>query len=186
MARRPSSLPASFAILLMGALLGASMLSWTLFVRPVEVQLPADVPVSTAQPPQLQGSGPNQMAVAERSMFMEALERPLFSKTRRPPSAKSAPQLAAAEPSPDGLSVSGVTIIGRHSRAFILSSDAPKGAWVSEGSMVAGWRLTAISPTGIRLEAQGRSAKLTLYKSSAHATPAASLASTSRTATTAP
>lgn len=186
MARRPSSFPASFAVLLAGALMGGSMLSWTLFARPIEVQLPLAEPPSSKAQPQTAGSAPRELAFAARNSFLEALERPLFSKTRRPSGAKVVPELAVAELSPDGLSISGITIIRGHARAFILSSESPKGVWFSEGSTVAGWRLTAISPTGIRLEAQGRSAKLELYKVSVHAKSLASNATKASPARTAP
>ena len=168
MARRPSSLPASFAVLLVGALLGGSMLSWTLFVRPIEVRLPADEAPPLKVQPQMASGLPVALAFAVRNTLLEALERPLFSKTRRPPGAMAVPERAIAGLAPDGLSVSGITIILGHARAFILSSEAPKGAWVSEGSTVAGWRLTAISPTDVRLESKGQSAKLNLYKVFVH------------------
>ena len=178
MAKRPSSWPASFAILLAGALAGGGMVSWSLFERPISVQLPDRLAPASATQLEAAGKTAEPLLFPARETFGEALERPLFIQTRRQPSTKPVAAEVAAL-TPDGIHISGINIIRGRARAFIVSSEAPKGAWLAEGSTVAGWRLAAISSNSVRLEAQGRSAKLDLYKA---VTPANSVASAARKA----
>jgi hypothetical protein len=98
------------------------------------------------------------------------VERPLFSRSRRPFVApppdvtEPAPQIAepvqvAAEPQ---FTLQGVYIQGSVRRALILLAQS-QAQWQSVGDDVLGWNITEIGPNEITLEARGQSRRLKLY-----------------------
>ena len=116
-----------------------------------------------------EGSGETNLHAIARN-FEDIVERPLFSRSRRPfvpPPAEvtetfpeiSEPAQAVAEPQ---LSLKGVYIQGGVRRALILSTESP-AQWQSVGDDVSGWNITEIGANEITLEAQGQTRRLKLY-----------------------
>jgi hypothetical protein len=102
--------------------------------------------------------------------FNDIVERPLFSRSRRPfvlpppeviaPAPEiSEPVQVAAEPQ---LTLQGVYIQGQVRRALILSTESP-AQWQGVGDDISGWNITEIGANGITLEAQGQTRLLKLY-----------------------
>jgi hypothetical protein len=171
MAQQPSTLPASLAILLAAALVGGAMFSWTLYVAPIVMPKPGILDQRGGQAALSLGDAAAEAQTADRSTYQEALDRPLFAKDRRPPSAvvPTAPTVATVPDAPevalsmDGIRIQGVAIGNGKARAFIVSPDSPKGAWLVRGDKVAGWRIAEVNEGFMRLEGQGRQEKLFLY-----------------------
>jgi hypothetical protein len=105
---------------------------------------------------------------------VEALSRPIFSKSRKPsPKAAAAPSETNLSAAPGTMSVTAIVRDKNTSRAFLISSDAPEGAWRKIGDTVENWTVTAIAPREVILRSGDQSAKLPLYGDPAVAADAA-------------
>lgn len=85
-----------------------------------------------------------------------ALERPLFTQSRRPPAAPAAPprQLEAT--------LAGVLTDGPEKVAIVVSAGVDRALRLREGDVFQGWRVTGIEDDAILLERDGRSERLVL------------------------
>lgn len=86
----------------------------------------------------------------------EALERPLFTESRRPPAAP------AAAPSRLEATLAGVLTNGPEKLAIVLAADANRPARLREGDLFQGWRVTQIDDVSVLLERDGRTERLVL------------------------
>jgi hypothetical protein len=111
---------------------------------------------------------PLQGTTLER--FPETTRRPVFSSTRRPPGAAPvAPPPVAAKPEParvvarpDGLRLAGIMQDESGPSALIVTTAEPNGRWCKVNGEIEGWRLTAIQPGVVRMEAGGQRHELKL------------------------
>lgn len=79
----------------------------------------------------------------------ESLARPLFDKSRRP--IQSNRQSAGATEPPFGVKLLGVIGFRRTARAFVTSSAAAEGKWLSVGEIFENWKVDSIQPHEIVL-----------------------------------
>ncbi|WP_457797488.1 hypothetical protein [Methylocystis sp. S23] len=109
------------------------------------------------------------------SADVETLSRPIFIKSRRPApkSAKPAasPELGPISAAPAGVVVGAIVKNKKTSQAFIVSPEAPEGAWRKIGDTVESWTLAAIDRAEIILKNGGQTAKVTLYPDPQMAVP---------------
>lgn len=103
--------------------------------------------------------------------YVALLERPLFSRTRRPyvppppePPAVEQPQvqpeIVTQEPQ---VSLQGIFIQGRTRRALVLTPENALPAWVNEGANISGWKLSEIKPNQLILLAGSQRRIIELY-----------------------
>jgi hypothetical protein len=82
----------------------------------------------------------------------ETLARPLFAKSRRPFQGGSrVANVASAAAPPAGLKLHAVIGFNHSVRAFVTSSAAADGKWISIGEMVENWTVDSISAQEIAL-----------------------------------
>ena len=107
--------------------------------------------------------------VTQPIRYVALLERPLFSRTRRPyvppqlPPAEeppAAPEVILSEPQ---LTIQGIFIRGEIRQALILSAENPSAVWISEGENISGWMLAEIKPNELILLAGTRRRTIELY-----------------------
>jgi hypothetical protein len=82
------------------------------------------------------------------------LQRPLFSRSRH-----AAAVAVAAPPAPpatldQSITLKGVFINGPSAKAFLISAQNPLGVWVQANEEIAGWRVVAVKPDQVLLDAQ--------------------------------
>jgi hypothetical protein len=99
-------------------------------------------------------------------VYLHTLSRPIFSKTRRPPSAASAnlrvPEPAALPP-PPGVSLKGIVSYKSMVRAFLTSANSPQGEWKTIGDKLGSWTVDRIERDHLALKNGTRSLKYSLY-----------------------
>jgi hypothetical protein len=98
----------------------------------------------------------------------ETLRHPLFFKTRAPLVPRPPPPPPKPEPAPiiqadPGLVLGGVVIDRDIRKAYLLSKDDPRGAWVSEGENFMGWKIVSVEGASAKLQQSGRMLELQLY-----------------------
>jgi len=96
----------------------------------------------------------------------ETLNRPLFSRTRRPdPASQSVGSLNKPGESASGLSISlaAIALFGGARRAYVTGDNGADGQWYRVGERVAGWVVSEIRPNELMLKSGERSAHLSLY-----------------------
>src|SRR5262249_1047646 len=76
-----------------------------------------------------------------------------------------------APPADPGLTLSGVLIGEGVRKAYVTSRTDPRGAWVSEGDDVAGWKIKSVGALAITLEQQSRTIEGLLYPEKTEASP---------------
>jgi hypothetical protein len=102
--------------------------------------------------PMLVPAGLTEVPKATEGDDHETLARPLFVKSRRPSQvAPRAANGASAAPPPAGLKLRAIIGFDRWVRAFVTSSAAVDGKWVSVGEIFENWRVESISPQEIAL-----------------------------------
>lgn len=99
------------------------------------------------------------------SADVQTLTRPIFSKTRKP-TPRSAPR--ASEPvvtssAPSGVTVSAIVKKGKTAQAFVVSPDAPEGAWKKIGDTLDSWTISDIASDALTLRSGGNAATVKLY-----------------------
>jgi hypothetical protein len=97
--------------------------------------------------------------------FDAILQRPLFSRSRQ---ATVATVVGDAPPSPavttldQSITLKGVYINGAMAKAFLISTQNPLGIWVEVNEEIAGWRVVAIKPEQVQLNAQNEKLEISL------------------------
>lgn len=144
---------------------GLGFAAWKALAQPAA----QDVPAAPAwHPPGLDGG--DEAFPARDNSFAQTLDRPVFSKTRRPPRvALAAPAPATAAPAPavgpdPGFVLTGVMILGRQRRAFMTSRAEPLGIWAAQDGVIEGWSVAAVEPQTVTLVSGPRRLELQLYR----------------------
>jgi hypothetical protein len=105
------------------------------------------------------------------SAYGQTLAKPVFFKSRlpyvRPPPAPQPPPKPAFAPPPapvdPGLVLGGIMIANGVRKAYVFKKGDSRGAWLSEGDAVMGWKLEALDTMSAKLQRAGRSIELQLY-----------------------
>lgn len=94
---------------------------------------------------------PSALAVAKRAAptLHAALERPIFSPTRRTPPPPPLPPQAAPMPRPPEAKVLGIVTTGGKSAALVRISGVERR--VQEGDAIDGWTVASIAQNGVGL-----------------------------------
>jgi hypothetical protein len=116
------------------------------------------------------------MRPAPAKVYTETLARPIFRADRKPfvaaveppppaiEEAAEAPAPATQSQPPQGLKLVGVMRDGDgQNRAFVRSAQTPAANWLRVGDEIDGWRLSAITPSGVTLSSDTASVTLNLY-----------------------
>jgi hypothetical protein len=94
-------------------------------------------------------------AVHSPAGFESILSRPLFSRNRQDaPAAVPAPPPPPAVMLDQNITLKGVFMSGAVAKAFLISAQNPLGVWVQANDEVAGWRVVAVKPDQVLLDAQ--------------------------------
>jgi hypothetical protein len=114
----------------------------------------------------------NPVAKVPLDRLSDTRNRPVFSRSRRPP-APPAPAAIAARvepasqplplPSPPGVALFGIVVGPQGARAYIATGAADRIIGVRPGDDVSGWTVTAITQSNLVLSRAERSATFTLF-----------------------
>jgi hypothetical protein len=127
---------------------------------------------ATEQAPIPPSSGLKLLKPKPITAYGETLAKPVLFKSRAPyvppPPAPPAPPpkpVSTPPPAPvdPGLVLGGVVIMEEAKKAYIFNKADLRGAWLSEGESILGWRLDAIDAAAARLARGDRSIELQLY-----------------------
>jgi hypothetical protein len=157
--------------LTLGALLALAGLNAWLLALAVDGPAPeagVPVPVVRPDPPLSEVAFPKPKLI---TAYGHTLAKPVLFKTRAPyvpppPAPPPLPKPVAAPPSAPvdpGLSLGGVVIMEDARKAYIFNRADSRGAWLSEGETILGWRVEAIDALTAKLQQAGRSIELQLY-----------------------
>jgi hypothetical protein len=96
--------------------------------------------------------------------FENILQRPLFSRSRQAASVAVSPP---EPPSPtmlldQNITLKGVIISGSLAKAFLTSTQTPLGMWVQADDEIAGWRVVAVKPDRVLLDARNQKLQVQL------------------------
>ena len=141
---------------LLAALAGASAFFALQIARVGEPSLPERVNVverAEVTPEPFSLPEPRPVPLGEVSA---ALDRPLFTQSRRPPAAPAAP------PSRLEATLAGVLTDGPEKVAIVVSAGVDRALRLREGDVFQGWRVARIENDAILLERGGRSERLVL------------------------
>ncbi|HEY7550092.1 MAG TPA: hypothetical protein VH913_11320 [Hyphomicrobiaceae bacterium] len=102
--------------------------------------------------------------------YGQTVAKPVFFKARAPyvpppPPPPPAPPRPAALPPPadPGLVLGGVVIMDNARKAYIFNKADSRGAWLSEGETILGWKVESIDAMTAKLQQADRSVELELY-----------------------
>lgn len=101
------------------------------------------------------------------SADVETLSRPIFSRSRRP-SPKSANLQVDSDVSPNAIAPGGLTVSAivenkEMHQAYVVSSDAPEGAWRKVGDTVDSWTISMIDRHEVILKSGQQTTSIKLY-----------------------
>ncbi|WP_426413274.1 hypothetical protein [Bradyrhizobium ganzhouense] len=106
--------------------------------------------------------GASGVTKLERGNGEAILQRPVFARTRQAMlpvlALPQTPSLPAGPPPAlrdTGLRLTGVFINSPTTKAFLTSAQRPVGSWVQPDEMFGGWKLVAVRPNEIEVEADG-------------------------------
>lgn len=100
------------------------------------------------------------------SADVETLSRPIFSRSRRPSPRAKTPVEADLSPNalaPGGLTVSAIVKNSEAHQAYVVSQDAPEGAWRKVGDTVDSWTISRIDRHEVILKSGEQTASIKLY-----------------------
>jgi hypothetical protein len=88
--------------------------------------------------------------------FENIIQRPLFSRSRQTASAMVIAPPSQQPPAmlDQNFTLKGVYINGATAKAFMTSAQNPLGVWVQPNEEIAGWRVVAVTPDQVALDAQ--------------------------------
>ena len=96
--------------------------------------------------------------------YATILQRPLFSRSRQAVTQiLSAPAPAPPLISDRNIALKGVFINGATAKAFLTSTQNPLGIWIENNGEIAGWRVVAISPDQVVINAQNENMVIQLH-----------------------
>ena len=150
----------------------AAINGWLLAVALEDVAPAGQAPVAAPEWTPKLADGDGMPGARPIGGYEQTLARPIFFKTREPyvpppppppPKAPVARPPVAGPPVDPGVTVSGILIGEGVRKAYVSSRTDPRGAWVSEGDDLAGWKIKSVEPTAITLEQQERRIEVLLY-----------------------
>jgi hypothetical protein len=95
--------------------------------------------------------------------FENILQRPLFSRSRQAAAVAAVVAPVAAPAMLDqNITLKGVFINGPLAKAFLISPQNPLGVWVQANDEIAGWRVVAVKPDQVLLDAQNEKLAISL------------------------
>lgn len=107
---------------------------------------------------------------------LEALSRPIFSKSRKPSTKSAAAPTSSKIAVAGALSVKAIIRSNQTAKAFLLASEAPDGVWLKIGDKIDAWTITAIAPREVVLQSGEQTTKLNLYVDPSPAAAASAMA----------
>jgi hypothetical protein len=161
--------PLALAGLLSLACLNAWLVRLALENLAPESQASMMTPAQVPTPPAFEVKLPKAKPITAHA---QTLARPVFFRSRQPyvppPPPPQAPPKPVAAPPPvpvdPGFVLGGVAITEAGRKAYIFNkTDAARGAWLTEGETVQGWKVEAIDAGSAKLQQRGRSIDLQLY-----------------------
>jgi hypothetical protein len=99
------------------------------------------------------------------TQFREVINRPLFTESRRPPSADDTAPVAEvpeATGEPKDLTLSAVVIVGEQRTALFQKARTGETLRRAHGEEIDGWTVERISPDGVALTSNGQHFEMTL------------------------
>ncbi|MGY3545300.1 hypothetical protein ACVWXP_003773 [Bradyrhizobium sp. USDA 4463] len=157
----------SVAPLRRGLLLGLAALTALVVVAPIVAVVSLEFAIASQSAPG-GGRAPAARGSPGAENYDNILQRPLFSRSRQL-LAVAAPPVIVDGPAPPlrttldpSVALRGVFMNGERAKVFLTSSDNPVGDWVGLNEQWSGWRLTAVKPNEIVLEADGQRQTLQL------------------------
>jgi hypothetical protein len=117
------------------------------------------------------GLGETQIAFSPMASYVEMVERPLFSATRRPVEAEEDEAVAEFVPPeppplrPNELVIVGVVMRPEGTVALIQDTRTDEVVNAAEGARVGGWEVAEIQADRVILRSRGQEATLQLYRS---------------------
>jgi hypothetical protein len=145
-----------------------AMAAWIGLVGLANVLALAAVELSTMSAPAWFGARASSSPGSEvrpSARYESILQRPLFSRSRQAAAADAGvvpPPPAASAPLDRGLTLKGVYINGTIAKAFLISAQNPLGVWVQVDEEIAGWRVVAVEPQQVLLNAQNERLEVAL------------------------
>lgn len=115
-------------------------------------------------------SRPGGSKASVRPEHVNILQRPLFSRSRRPLAVAQpirTPSLPAAPAQDRSIALKGIFLDGKIAKAFLSSTEFPLGTWVNLNGEIGGWHVTSIAPDLITLNANDQKRVIALYGGSA-------------------
>jgi hypothetical protein len=151
-----------FALLRPGLrLLIIGLAGWVGLVAVVTVLAVVSVEVSTMSAPAWWSTRAPSAATADprsRAGFEDISQRPLFSRSRKSVSVAQPMAIAPTPSTPpqsrdQNIKLKGVFIDGTIVKAFVTSTNSPFGSWIAPNGEIGGWRVAAVTPDQIVLNA---------------------------------
>lgn len=144
-----------------------AMAAWIGMVGIATVLALAAVEISTMSPPawfSARASASPGSEIRPSAGYESIVQRPLFSRSRQAAAAEAVvvPPPAAPATLDQGLILKGVYIDGTTAKAFLISAQNPLGVWVQIDEEIAGWRLVAVKPEQVLLNAQNERLEIEL------------------------
>lgn len=91
-------------------------------------------------------TSPARFSMPPMSTFSEIAERPLFSRTRRPPTQEETAVEEQVVANPDALLLTGVILVDDDRTALLASPSSDRVTRVREGDELEGWTLVSVHP----------------------------------------
>jgi hypothetical protein len=153
--------PGEFAQLRRGLrFLIIGLASWVGVVGAATVLAVLWLQISTMSAPSWLGTRTSSVATVDahfRSGFENILQRPLFSRSRKPIAVALARPVALVSPLPPSrdrnIKLKGVFLNGAIAKAFVTSTEAPSGSWVAINGEIGGWRIASVTSDQMVLNA---------------------------------
>jgi hypothetical protein len=126
-----------------------------------------------APPPRHAAALDNPLAARPLDEFSATRDRPLFTRSRRPPAARIAPVAAAPPPPPPPpkLALVGILVEAGAASAVVRGAPSEKAIHVHVGEEIDGWKVTRIAERQIELSQGERSVTFTMFDGSHEGTP---------------
>lgn len=150
-----------------GLLIGLVVLIGLAVVTPVVTIIALEVAVASQSTWEGRGTAAPARQENRTGSYENILQRPLFSRNRQLPAVAAPPAIVDAAPTgramlDPSVALRGVFMNGERAKAFLTSSDNPVGIWIALNEQWSGWRLAAVKPNEIVLEADGERQSLPL------------------------
>lgn len=168
------------ALWLVGATAGIALVNYLIAQYPPSAE--AITPAANVEQTPGQQDQLEPFAMPEGVQLTHARERPVFRPSRKPWTPPAEPPVAMAEPMPDTtpviepppapltpqappleVSLIGVQLDPKGSRALVLRPGAPEPLWIRSGDVVDGWTVAAISAGSLSMTSGSETKTFDLY-----------------------